>query len=117
MGYKTPLVVKEVYIPFKRSVDDKITLAEYKEKYGIDLTEFFLFSPNENRIDVIAKNTKLYFVLDEVVYPISNISFFNYGDNFTTPLVLIEFDEQSNLTSLSAIYWDYTNECFQRYEI
>ena len=38
MGYKMPIVCKEVNFPISKG--DELTLEEYKEKYGIDLKNY-----------------------------------------------------------------------------
>ena len=43
MGYPNYQVCKEVFLPFDES-DDGITIEQYKEKYGIDLRDYFEFS-------------------------------------------------------------------------
>ena len=43
MAYQTPNVVKEIYLPFSLN-DAGAGLDYYKEVYGIDLRDFFIFN-------------------------------------------------------------------------
>ena len=40
MGYKMPIVCKSVVLPITKG--DNLTLDEYKEKYGIDLSDYII---------------------------------------------------------------------------
>lgn len=61
MAYKMPLVVKEIYIPCWDD-DQAITLDEYREKYGIDLREFFTFDSGGIHLNENGKKCKIYIV-------------------------------------------------------
>ena len=70
MGYKTPNVVKEVYLPYPVKEDGSYTydVQEYKEYFGIDLEDLFNFrlitSETGNHYKLSPKNpyTKFYLV-------------------------------------------------------
>ena len=59
MGYKMPIVCKEIYLPIPS--DEDISLEEYKRLYGIDLKEFLSFVGNEILIR-FPESTKVFFV-------------------------------------------------------
>lgn len=69
MSYKTPLVVKEVYLPIDYS-DDGITIEQYKEKYGIDLYDVLIIKKNKdgNTYDIFPKSIcKIYLIVPVVI--------------------------------------------------
>ncbi|MBQ7802985.1 hypothetical protein IJ380_03990 [Candidatus Saccharibacteria bacterium] len=63
MGYKTPLVCKEIYLPIAGDDDGK-TLTHYKEKYGIDLLSLISLSCDgkDIQIEELPEFTKFYIV-------------------------------------------------------
>lgn len=54
MGYKMPIVCKEVYLPVDTD-GAKLTFEQYKEKTGIDLHDVFDFVFNNGYIEVSVK--------------------------------------------------------------
>lgn len=64
MSYKTPIVCKDVYLPIDydwMGTVSEFTFDEYKERYGIDLSDIFIFNSVE---DVRLKPfIKAYFVI------------------------------------------------------
>ena len=69
MGYKMPIVCKEIYLPI---LTNNTSLEEYKEMYGINLKEFIRIRNNEIQI-VFPHFTKVFLVYNqEDTYP--NIS-------------------------------------------
>lgn len=66
MGFKMPIVCKELYLPIPRH-DENLSLLQYKEKYGIDLTPFIdVGIINDKGLAFKApKNTKIYLVAPE----------------------------------------------------
>lgn len=77
MAYQTPIVCKEVYIPVDLD-DDGMTLDEYKQKYGIDLNDFFSFDSGGITLKTEAKRSKLFIVSEYGVYPLITLD--NNGD-------------------------------------
>ena len=62
MGYKMPNVVKEIYLPINPDEDGAgLTIEQYKEKYGIDLKELFVFNTRDFQVKC-NKIAKLYVV-------------------------------------------------------
>lgn len=59
MGYKMPLVVKDVYLPFDDD-DDGITPDEYEKKYGIRLEEIFKYDSDTSVVSITP--CKLYII-------------------------------------------------------
>ena len=73
MGYKNFQVVKEIYLPIQRS--DNLTLAEYKEKYGIDLKPFVSLDDEGKSIQFTTPNNAKFFIafLDSLLVPFSKV--------------------------------------------
>ena len=107
MSYKTPNVVKEIYLPFEGN-DDSLTIPQYKEKYGIDLSEIFDVklgeSVNGDTLPYSLKTiSKLYLIdidglMSEGVYLKNAVYPFSYckptGDRKSN-LLLTGIDEES----------------------
>lgn len=91
--YKTPLIVKDVYIPFSED-DDGITLEQYKDKYGIDLTEHFDFKDDSNSFYPKPSFNKYYLVTIRTSG--------DYWDNRVIPL--LQVDNGSGVTSISLFF-------------
>ena len=71
MGYKMPIVAKTIIIPVDGYVDiNHPTLDEYKEHFGIDLTEFFEFTTSSNILYRPKTNAKIFVSLgnDSSIY-------------------------------------------------
>ena len=62
MGYKMPIVCKELYLPVPYV---SMTIKQYKEAYGIDLTPWIKLEDGNIRL-IFPKNTKVYVVLPQV---------------------------------------------------
>ena len=59
MSYKTPLVCKDVFLPI--TYGDALTIAQYKEKYGIDLSKYITMEGGLINFR-FPSNEKVYFV-------------------------------------------------------
>ena len=75
MGYKMPLVTKEIYLPLSDGeLVDGITLEEYQEKYGIDLKPFIKLDTFNKTISCDFGFSKIYIVnADWNVYFCTNV--------------------------------------------
>ena len=76
MGYKMPIVCKDLYIPISFN-DSALTLREYKEKYGIDLSQYLEVDTNSDEIHLLLpKFTKVYIVYvdDDHIPEVSSVS-------------------------------------------
>ena len=60
MGYKMPIVCKDMYIPIEDG--DFLSFDEYKAKYGIDLKQYFEFDSNGTILFNPPKYIKMYLV-------------------------------------------------------
>lgn len=127
MGYKMPIVCKDVIIPLD-SNDNDITLDGYKEKYGIDLREFFEFDANSDTItfSLNRKNTiKLYVYFVNYSYPASPLELINDYTNSRTLIALGEktLNQEADIpnaitySSLIGFYWDHTTQTLKYYEL
>lgn len=69
-GYENPLVVKEINLPIPPYSDDPITLQQYKEKYGIDLSEIMSFTFEADAVEIRFKDySKINLVYSNKGYP------------------------------------------------
>ena len=75
MGYSMPIVCKELYIPIPTTLES-LTLTEYKDKYGIDLSNYIVL--NEGYISLeFPLYTKVFLVSYAKNTSISNVAFPN----------------------------------------
>ena len=127
-AYKTPIVCKEVIIPFERSVDDGITLDQYRKKYGIDLRDFFSFDQDNNLIMFKQDRSnilRLNVYIIGTAYPVMPLQIISDTTNSFTLIAIcdFEYDQESDipnavvLTALAGIYWDHTNKVLKYYEL
>lgn len=102
MGYQMPIVCKEVYLPFESERayedDDSYSVAEYKEKFGIDLNE--IFDVDTNGYVFPKAPVKLYVVLVSV----EGLS--NY--NLAQPVCTITKQEDTGLVDFNGLYAQFT---------
>lgn len=76
MGYKMPIVCKEIYIPCLKEDDASMTLDEYKDKYGLDLKQFIVLYGSAIYFE-FPLYAKVYLVSLERWADISNVSMIN----------------------------------------
>lgn len=112
MSYKNFQVCKEVYIPIKEG--DVITLDEYKEKYGIDLNDYFNFSETKSEMTL-----KTHFN-----YPFK-LNFVELTTNRVIPIMPYEegdikgfifnyiFDTDTSISAYSYLSWNYSDKTLQ----
>ena len=86
MGYKNFQVTKELHLPIGDD-DQEITLEQYKEKYGIDLSKYLSIESN-----YIIFNTPFLEKLYLILMPRSQAYIGSYGKVMTN-LELIQIDE------------------------
>lgn len=55
MGYETKVICKEVHLPITMESGNGITLEEYKNRYGIDLTDILEFNIISNTLEIRVK--------------------------------------------------------------
>ena len=66
MGYKMPIVCKELYLPCYTG--NPISLDEYKKRSGIDLKEYIFLSDSGTIDFKIPDNTKIYIVAQGAIF-------------------------------------------------
>lgn len=117
MGYKMPIVCKEIYLPFK--YQEKISFVEYKEKYGIDLHNY-LVGDEDMGISLVPQKefTKIFIVLDasdagygKFVEPIAFLL-----NNSKQVIVINQCDDESGVLA-SCLYIKYSDGKFDSNEI
>ena len=96
-GYVNPLVVKEINLPIPPNLDEEISLQEYKERYGIDLTEIMSFTFDNSEVQVLFKDySKINLVyLTKGYASIPNVTPINacvYSQNACTLMCKLDLD-------------------------
>ena len=117
MSYKTPLIVKEIYLPFE--VNGEYTLDEYKNKFGIDLRDYFDFYEDANKIVLKPTSAKIFVVtisVDSVIdrtIPLQMGSIPPNGDTIILMVLNSFYDidiETIKFSSMLYVTWDYTEQ-------
>lgn len=107
--------VKEIYLPFN-SADNGITLEQYKDKYGIDLRDFFSFEENAKQMYLKRDKLQKYYLVF-----IDGIKLVDGGVRVTEPVetsnengetgYALVYDFAEQIVSIPVwVYWDNTNE-------
>lgn len=110
MSFKMPIICKDVYLPY---IEGGLTLDQYKEEYGIDLRDYFVFGENDDSIRFKDNRVKLY-IVDGNAYPITKIQITEDGENYVV-MGYVEFafdldNEEGDIYGYKGFKWDYTSK-------
>lgn len=120
MGYKMPIVCQEVYLPFERGD----TLANYKEKYGIDINDYISVENGSIYAKDLKKPTKIFVVADAraqtygiTVTPLKFMIVGGETETFQVIDINVTRDESGNIYSGLYVTYDEQNQQFLINEI
>ena len=109
MGYKNFQVPKTIYLPISRA-DEDLTLAQYKEKYGIDLKPFIILNGDSLGGSVDFKfpmNTEIKMVLIDDSYSTTIPAVGNI-----TNVDMVDYYVEGSTDGVTAVLYSTINESF-----
>ena len=112
MGFKNPIVCKEVYLPFV--YNEKLSFDEYKEKYGIDLHDYLIIDGSDNISAVRQKDyIKIFIAVDTNILEYGKIvEPLKFLYNETKQVIVIRQTDDRNGEISSALFISYSEGKF-----